>query len=70
MWWIILWLHYNKQRSKMDKFLKYAAAVFGLLSPELKQDLREAIEKMEARAKQTKLPFDDIAVMILKGLIG
>lgn len=36
------------------------------LSPEVRAELSKALDTAEAKAKQTKLPFDDIAIAILR----
>ena len=40
------------------------------LSPEVKAEITTALDKMDAKAKATKLPFDDIAVAILRMMLG
>ena len=39
-----------------------------IVSPELKAQIRQSLDALEASAKKTKLPVDDIAVGILKTL--
>lgn len=39
-------------------------------TPEIRQVLVEYLDAMEKKAKLTENPFDDILVMILKGLAG
>jgi hypothetical protein len=38
------------------------------VSPELKAQIRQSLDALEASAKKTKLPVDDIAVGVLKTL--
>lgn len=40
------------------------------LSPEVKAEITAALDKMEAKAKTTKLPFDDLAVAMLRMILG
>lgn len=40
------------------------------LSPEVRAEMKAGLDKMEEKAKQTKLPFDDIGVGILRMLTG
>jgi len=42
----------------------------GLLSPEIRAEIKAALDKMQEKAKQTKLPFDDFGVMLLRGILG
>ena len=44
--------------------------LLGGLSPEIRAELCKKLDAMEAKAKQTKLPFDDIGVAILRGVLG
>lgn len=39
-------------------------------SPELKEAVRRMLEQMEAQAKKTALPIDDVAVGTLRALCG
>lgn len=40
------------------------------MSPEVREELKQALDRMQVRAKATKLPFDDIGVAILRGILG
>lgn len=40
------------------------------MSPEVRAELKAALDKMQEKAKQTKLPFDDIGVMLLRAVLG
>ena len=40
------------------------------LPPEVKAKITERLDTMQADAKKTKLPFDDIGVAILRMLTG
>lgn len=40
------------------------------LSPEVRTEMTKKLDAMEAKTKQTKLPFDDIGVAILRGILG
>lgn len=44
--------------------------IIGGMSPEVRQELKTCLEKMTEKAKATKLPFDDIGVMLLRALLG
>jgi hypothetical protein len=41
-----------------------------MLSPEIRKEMSAALDKLQAKAKETKLPFDDLAIMIVRGLTG
>ena len=57
-------------RGTTMKWLDILRAVLGGVSPEMRKMLTESLDKMEAKAKETKLPFDDIAVMVLRAATG
>lgn len=40
------------------------------LSAELKAEAKEAILRLETKARATKNPFDDLVVLLLKSLIN
>jgi len=40
------------------------------MSPEVRAEMKAGLDKMQERAKATKLPFDDIAVMLLRAILG
>lgn len=40
------------------------------MSPEVRAEMKSGLDKMQERAKATKLPFDDIAVMLLRAILG
>jgi len=40
------------------------------LSPEVRAEMKTALDKMQEKAKQTKLPFDDIGVLLLRTILG
>lgn len=40
------------------------------LSPEVKAEITQALDKMETKAQQTKLPFDDVGVAMLRMMLG
>jgi len=44
--------------------------LIGGMSPEVRAELKAGIDKMAEKAKATKLPFDDIAVAILRMVTG
>ena len=40
------------------------------MSPEIRAEIKLALDKMQERAKATKLPFDDFGVMVLRAIMG
>jgi hypothetical protein len=40
------------------------------LSPEVRAEMKTALDKMQEKAKATKLPFDDLGVMLLRMILG
>ena len=55
----------------MEKFmLKLIMTILPLISPTLKQELDDAITALEKKAKMTENKWDDVAVDLLKTLIG
>ena len=46
------------------------AQLVAMLSPEIRAEIKTALDKMQEKAKQTKLPFDDFGVMLLRGILG
>lgn len=40
------------------------------LSPEIRAEMKAALDRMQEKAKATKLPFDDFGVMLLRGILG
>lgn len=40
------------------------------MSPEVRAELKTALDKMQEKAKATKLPFDDLGVMLLRMIMG
>ena len=54
----------------LGKLLNLITLLLASLSPELRQEIKEAIERLEQKAKLTKNPIDDIAVMLLKIALG
>jgi hypothetical protein len=53
---------------------KLISAMLGIILPnlsaEIKSEAKEAILRLETKAKATKNPFDDLGVILLKGLIN
>lgn len=43
---------------------------FGFLSPELRSAVLSGLSEMEAKAKETKNPWDDVFVFLLKAIVG
>lgn len=51
----------------MEKIIaKIIENVIGNMSPQLRSAITELVKRLEAIAKETKNPWDDILVMILK----
>jgi hypothetical protein len=44
--------------------------VVGAVTPELREALSKSVVEWEAKAAQTKNPFDDILVKIIKAMLG
>lgn len=40
------------------------------MSPEVRAEMKAGLDKMQEKAKATKLPFDDIGVMLLRAMLG
>ena len=40
------------------------------MSPEVRAEMKTGLDKMQEKAKATKLPFDDIGVMLLRAVLG
>jgi hypothetical protein len=40
------------------------------ITPQLRSEIESALDKWEAKAKETKNPYDDILVQLVKGLFG
>ena len=65
------WTGHNSIRKGVRmKILDVLLSLLTGMSPELREELKAAIDKMEAKAKQTKLPFDDVAVKLLRIATG
>jgi len=52
------------------KWLTLLAQLIAGMSPEVRAALKEGLDKMQANAAKTKLPFDDIGVMLLRAILG
>lgn len=52
------------------KWLEIVARLIAFMGPELKKALYDAVVEWEKHTDKTKLPFDDIACMILKMLLS
>lgn len=53
-----------------DWIMRLIALVVTVISPELKSGLTEFVAKLEADAKKTPNPWDDVFVGVLKTLLG
>lgn len=55
----------------MDKWIfRIIRMVLGVITPELRESLFAFVRAMEANAKETPNPWDDIFVGLLKTLLG
>lgn len=58
----------------MNKFtqilLTLISAVFTAVTPELRQLIEQSIDQWEKKARQTSSPVDDMAVRVIKNLLG
>lgn len=58
----------------MNKFtqllLTLISAVFTAVTPELRQLIEQSIDQWEKKARQTASPLDDMAVRVIKNLLG
>ncbi len=58
----------------MNKFtqllLTLISAVFTAVTPELRQLIEHSIDQWEKKARQTSSPLDDLAVRVIKNLLG
>lgn len=50
--------------------LRIITMVLGVMTPELRESLIAFVRSMEANAKETPNPWDDIFVGLLKSLLG
>lgn len=50
--------------------LTLASAVFTAVTPELRQLIEDNINQWEKKARQTASPIDDVAVRVVKTLLG
>ena len=53
----------------MNWILLLTQLVMGM-SPEVRAEMKAGLDKMQEKAKATKLPFDDIGVMFLRAILG
>ena len=55
----------------MDKIIiRILIAVLPLISKQLKEFFPDILDSLEAKAKATSNPIDDIFVVILRGILG
>lgn len=40
------------------------------MSPDVRAEMKAALDRMQEKAKATKLPFDDLGVMLLRAILG
>lgn len=50
--------------------LTMVSAVFTAITPELRQMIETSIDQWEKKARQTSSPLDDVAVRVIKNLLG
>jgi len=53
-----------------DFFLNLLKAVLKQATPEVAKELVELLDRWEKQAKATPNPFDDLLVMMVRGIIG
>ncbi len=54
---------------KLSFLIKILSILITNISPELKEQISETIKKLEAKAKATVNPFDDLVVELLKAIL-
>ena len=54
---------------KFTAVLKLLPLIMKTISPELRKEIENGVEKLETKAKTTPHPVDDIAVAILKVIV-
>jgi len=50
--------------------LKLLEKIINTISPQLREFIKETLTKMEAKAKETDNPLDDVLVLVLRILFG
>ena len=54
----------------MYMLLKLLEKIISTISPQLREFIKETLTKMEAKAKETDNPLDDVLVLVLRVLFG
>jgi len=52
------------------RLLELSTSIMALISPKFREILSEYVLQLEKRAKETDNPFDDIAVYVVKVILG
>ena len=50
--------------------LELLKKIISTISPQLREFIKETLTKMEAKAKETDNPLDDVLVLVLRVLFG
>jgi len=53
-----------------DFIARLCQVLFSFISPEIREMLENFVKILEDKAKQTPNPFDDMAVSLLKAILG
>ena len=54
----------------LSKLLAIIPAILAAITPELREELKAGLERLEQKAKATKNPVDDLVVGLLRGVLG
>ena len=53
---------------KTDFIVKILKVLISNISPDIKKLIQESIDKLDAKAKTTRNPFDDLLALVLKAI--
>ena len=53
---------------KMTVIVKFLTVLIGNISPDVKEFIKENIDKLDEKAKTTANPFDDLLVLFLRAI--
>lgn len=70
MRFLYITLTYNMKGVLAMNYIAMLSQLIAALPPEAQAAIKAELSKMDKRAKETKLPFDDIAVGFLHMLLG
>lgn len=54
----------------LSKLIPILSLIVANISPQLREELKALVTRLDAKAKETKSPIDDIAVGLLRVLVG